>query len=108
LLFRRLWLSFYPLGIMNAFMNNISNRQLVLVFVIEAIAVWLFIDAGLWVSGHQRYMILFERVFDTPVSAASQMRWIQGITACVVGCVCIAWLLRRAARHKKGDSKHDA
>jgi hypothetical protein len=78
------------------------------VVAVEALAIWLFIDAGMWVSGHKRYMIFFERVFDTPESAASRMRWIQGIVAVVFGCVCITGLLslhRRASRGSTTDEK---
>jgi hypothetical protein len=88
-----------------------------LVVAVKAIAIGLFFDSILWVSGHKRYTILFERVFDTPESAASRMRGIQGVTACIFGFVCIGGLVlleRRAARRQisdetpKGDSKHDA
>ncbi len=78
-----------------------------LVVVVEAVAIWLFIDAGLWVSGHKRYMVFFERIFATPESAASQVRWIQGITAVIFGCSCIAGLLllerRLSQRHRPND-----
>jgi hypothetical protein len=76
--------------------------------VVEAIAVWLFIDAGMWVSGHKRYTIFFERVFDTPESAASRMRWTQGIVSVVFGCFCIVGLLfleRRASWREIPDDK---
>jgi hypothetical protein len=76
--------------------------------VVEAIAIWLFIDAGMWVSGHKRYTIFFERVFHTPESAALRMRWTQGIVAVVFGSVCVGWLLfleRRARRREISDDK---
>ena len=75
----------------------------------EMIAVWLFLDALLWISGQNRYMIFFERVFATPESAASQMRWVQGLVAVVFGSVCVVGLLsvqRRASRREISDEKN--
>jgi len=63
-------------------------------------------DAITWISGRVRYTIFFERVFGTPESAASQMRWIQGIFAVIFGCGCIAGLVslqQRASRREITD-----
>jgi hypothetical protein len=76
--------------------------------VCEAITIWLIFDSALWISNRKRYMIFFEQVFDTPESAASIMRWVQGITGFVFGCVTIGGLLlleRRARRQEISNEK---
>jgi hypothetical protein len=91
--------------------RRLISRHLVLAVLAEAIAIWLFIDSGTWISGQQRYTILFERLFDTPESAASQMRWVQGIAAVVFGCASIGGLLfleRRAVRRKHSDETQNS
>jgi hypothetical protein len=91
-------------------MTRAASRFLfwTLVAVVVVVAVWLFMDAITWISGRVRYTIFFERVFDTPESAASRMRWVQGIVAVVFGCVCLAMLRhfdRRAMRREISDDK---
>ena len=71
--------------------------------VIEAIAVWLFIDAITWISGQTRYTIFFERLFDTPTSVASLMRWVQGAAACIFSAVGIAGLISLERRVHGGE-----
>jgi len=91
--------------------SRLISRHLVLAVLAEAIAIWLLVDAGTWVSGQQRYTIFFERLLDIPESAATQMRWIQRIAAIVFGCACIGGLLfleRRAARRQHSDETQDS
>ena len=78
--------------------SKLLSSYTFLIAMVMMVAVWLLIDAGLWVSDHQRYTILFERLFDTPVSQASRMRWIQGVTACAFACVCIGALAMFSGR----------
>ena len=88
--------------------SKLLSGYAILIAIVMMVAVWLLIDAVLWVSGHQRYTILFERLFDTPVSQASRMRWIQGATACAFACVCIGALAvfsgRPPRRHVVGET----
>jgi len=75
-------------------MNSHAKRYIKIggLFLLFAISICVFNDAGLWVSNHKRYMILFEKLFNTSESIALQMRWIQGAVALGIGSVCAKYL----------------
>ncbi len=63
--------------------------------------VWLLMDSMTWVSGSVRYMIAFERLFNTPPEIATTMRWVEAasaLTILILGVGIPAWLGRRHCR----------
>ena len=67
----------------------------------EVVGVLLLFDAGLWVSGRVRYMVAFERIFDTPPELATRMRWVQASVALVMLIFGVGIPLLLERRHHK-------